>query len=90
LKTLFYVHLLPGIQEAGLKDAPSGACIIWGDYDNDGDLDLYAGNGDWDNWWEAGSNIFYRNNGDGTFTDITIEAGLKENASSCTHAGFGD
>jgi len=77
-------------EEAGLKDAPSGACIIWGDYDNDDDLDLYTGNGDWDNWWEAGSNIFYRNNGDGTFTDITKEAGLAENASSCTHAGFGD
>jgi hypothetical protein len=38
----------------------------WGDADNDGDLDLFVTN-DWDE-----DNWFYVNNGDGTFTEITV------------------
>ena len=38
------------------------------DFDNDGDLDLYVLN--------YTANQFYRNNGDGTFTDITEQSGL--------------
>jgi len=37
----------------------------WGDYDNDGDLDLYVTN-DYNQ-----NNFFYSNNGDGSFTKIT-------------------
>ncbi len=40
------------------------------DYDNDGDLDLYVLN--------YGPNTFYRNNGDGTFTDESRESGLAD------------
>jgi hypothetical protein len=46
----------------------------WADYDNDGDVDLYIGN-------ESSSTInapsqLFRNNGDGTFTDVAAAAGV--------------
>jgi len=41
----------------------SGGC--WGDYDNDGDLDLFVAN-----YWNE-NNFLYQNNGDGSFTKIT-------------------
>ncbi len=41
---------------------------VWGDYDNDGHLDLYVVKWGW--------NILYRANGDGTFTDVTEQAGV--------------
>ncbi len=51
---------------AGLADrAWGGGCSV-GDYDNDGDPDLYVTN--------LGLNILYRNEGDGTFADVTVPA----------------
>ena len=44
---------------------------IWGDYDGDGDLDLFV-----DNHYIDGP-YFYKNNGDGTFTDIFDNLGLR-------------
>ncbi|MCH7548075.1 MAG: S8 family serine peptidase, partial [Candidatus Krumholzibacteriota bacterium] len=38
--------------------------LSWGDYDGDGDHDLYVTK-------FAGANNLYRNNGDGTFTDVS-------------------
>ena len=43
-----------------------GCCA--GDYDNDGFLDLYVTN--------FGANILYHNNGNGTFTDVSSQAGV--------------
>ncbi len=40
------------------------------DYDNDGRPDLYVTS-------TRGGNVLFRNNGDGTFTDVTERAGLK-------------
>ena len=51
----------------GPEDA-YGMAASAADYDNDGDLDLYVCN--------YGKNILYRNNGDGTFTDVTEVAGV--------------
>lgn len=46
----------------------------WGDYDNDGDLDLYVGN-ETSGALQAPNQLF-RNNGDGTFTDVAAAAGV--------------
>ena len=45
-----------------------GPGASWSDYDGDGDPDLYAAS--------DGPNMLYRSNGDGTFTDVTAEAGV--------------
>lgn len=54
--------------EAGVGDTHHGLGVTAGDYDNDGDLDLYLNN--------FGPNVLYRNNGDKTFTDVTEQAGV--------------
>jgi len=53
--------------EAGLGDTSYGFGVAAGDYDSDGDPDLYITN--------FGPNKLYRNNGDGTFTDVTQATG---------------
>jgi enediyne biosynthesis protein E4 len=52
---------------SGLVSSDYGMGIAVGDYDNDGDPDLYITN--------YGPNRLYRNNGDGTFLDTTTSAG---------------
>ena len=56
-----------------------GAGCGFFDYDNDGDLDLYAVNGAALPGFAGDvtpTNRLYRNNGDGTFTDVTERAGV--------------
>src|SRR5262249_49442030 len=45
------------------------AAATFADYDNDGFPDLYVTS-------TRGGNVLFRNNGDGTFTDVTKKAGL--------------
>jgi PKD repeat protein len=64
----------------GVTDAFNTAAAGWGDFDKDGDLDLYVANGE---NWNSGNPIyypdkFYLNNGNGTFTDITVAAGIDD------------
>jgi len=60
--------------QAGVADQGNGYCCAFADYDNDGDADLYVGGiNDTD---KPVTRILYRNNGDGTFSDVTKAAGL--------------
>ena len=79
-----------------VEAAGYGACVF--DYNGDGFLDIYFPNGRWrkdinDNRGrdlrDKLSNAVYRNNGDGTFTDVTAEAGVGGNdmAFGCSAAG---
>lgn len=61
---------------AGVNSGASGESpCTWADIDSDGDLDLYVGR--WGN-----PNLLYRNNGDGTFTDIAASAGVNDSGTS--------
>ena len=62
--------------------------LAWGDYDNDGFLDLYVSRGDPRGKGEL-NNTLYHNNGDGTFKDITVAAGVNDNTNTWT-AIWGD
>jgi hypothetical protein len=53
----------------GLKDFTYSASFV--DFDNDGFLDIYCAN-----YGVGAKNILYRNNGDGTFTDVTDQTGV--------------
>ena len=55
-------------EQAGVGDTGYGGGCAVGDYDNDGNLDVYVTN--------FGANVLYRNNGDSTFTDVTQHAGV--------------
>jgi len=52
-------------------------CVVWGDFDNDGDPDLAVGNG---GFGYSEQNYLYVNNGNGTFTG-RAEFGTRDTAS---------
>ncbi len=70
-------------QAAGLTNL-SGYCmgVAWGDYDNDGRIDLYLASGG----PSAHVNDLYRNLGDGTFARVGAEAGP---IATDSHSSFG-
>ena len=66
---------------AGLSNqAAANTGASFGDYDRDGDLDLYVCKykGLGDSTLLKDVNNLYRNNGDGTFTDVTFNAGVSD------------
>jgi len=67
---------------SGLGLRVFGLAAEWGDYDGDGDLDLYV--------TSYGPNVLMRNNGDGTFTDVTEAAGVGDPSFSagCSWADY--
>ena len=66
---------------AGAGDRGYGMGVAAGDYDNDGDIDLYVTN--------LGANVLLQNNGEGQFTDVTQIAGVGDTSWS-TAATFLD
>ncbi len=66
-------------------DASAFDChgAVAGDLDNDGDMDLYV-------LADAAENLLFRNNGDGTFTDITAESGTGGGVRTSSSATLGD
>lgn len=61
------VAVAMGVNSTGTADGWGGA---FGDYDNDGDLDLAVCG-----WLQGASNRLFRNDG-GTFTDVTVSSGI--------------
>ena len=62
-------------ERAGLLGQFGGLNMVHADYDNDGWADVLVVRGGW--WpWGLHPNSLLRNNGDGSFTDVTRRAGL--------------
>jgi hypothetical protein len=56
----------------------------WGDYDNDGDVDVVTGT------TSTFPVFLYQNNSDGTFTELAEQAGLGESVGSCRGTVWAD
>jgi hypothetical protein len=67
--------LLNVAEDAGISDGLTrGRSMSWADYDRDGDLDYFAAN----HLREDMPNRLWRNNGDGTFTNVAVQAGVAD------------
>ena len=69
-------------ESAGLYNAGKGFGVVWGDYDNDGDLDLFVAN-------DTTPNFLYCNNSDGTFAEMAMMAGVALSESGMAFNGMG-
>jgi hypothetical protein len=64
-------------ERSGLSKFTGGLQVMQTDYNNDGFKDLFVPRGAWLNGtFGEQPNSLLRNNGDGTFTDVTIDSGL--------------
>ena len=69
---------------SGIADAPDsyGLGVIWADYDNDGDQDIYVAN-------DSTPNFLFENNGDSTFAEMALLAGVALSDDGKEQAGMG-
>ena len=81
----FHMNFLPGEQGENFKTNlyDHGCGLAIGDYNGDGFDDVYFVN-------QLGKNALYRNKGDGTFEDVTDEAGVGLGDRICVAAAWGD
>ena len=63
-------------KESGLSNIKGGLNIIQADYNNDGYTDILILRGAWLGELTRQPKTLLRNNGDGTFTDVTVESGI--------------
>ncbi|MEO6038678.1 MAG: CRTAC1 family protein [Saprospiraceae bacterium] len=65
-------------RESGLSTYMGGLNMLQADYNNDGNMDIFLLRGAWQGISGFGEqpNSLLRNNGNGTFTDVTIDAGM--------------
>lgn len=75
---------------AGLLGLYGGLNLVQADYDNDDDIDILVLRGAWLEAAGQHPNSLLRNNGDGTFTDVTFDAGLGEVHYPTQTASWGD
>lgn len=61
------LHFTDVTDVAGVREGGLSLGIAWGDYDRDGDQDVYVAN-------DFGRNALFRNNGDETFSDVSKES----------------
>jgi enediyne biosynthesis protein E4 len=70
-------------RSAGVTNAGGrGLGAVFFDYDGDGRPDLYVAN-------DRSTNVLYRNRGDGTFEDVTVETGAGARDQKTPRAGMG-
>jgi hypothetical protein len=69
---------------AGVDDPQKffGLTAIWCDFNNDGRLDLFVAN-------DGEPNYLYRNDGNGHFTDVALDAGVAVNVDGSEQANMG-
>lgn len=70
-------------QKAGITAPPGkGLGVVCGDVDNDGDIDIFVAN-------DTTPNLLYLNNGDGTFTEDALFAGVALSEEGRAYSGMG-
>jgi enediyne biosynthesis protein E4 len=69
---------------AGVDDPQKffGMTAVWSDFNNDGRLDLFVAN-------DGEPNYLYRNDGNGHFTDVALDAGVAVNVDGSEQANMG-
>ncbi len=88
---LFLLIGLASAQQFTVSSAWYGKYVTigtaWGDYDNDGNVDLYLSNGTQSYQWE---NLLYRNLGNGTFDSVTTAGSITTDVFTHGGAAWGD
>lgn len=69
--------------KAGIRKARgNGLAVVWLDYDDDNDQDIFVAD-------DQSPNLLWRNNGDGTFTEVALDVGVAVGEQGNAQAGMG-